>query len=189
MAISQSTGNLDSNRTSYLQLTRPAFRAYLDDEKKTIAMVRDVADLLESIAAGPLHTPALYSSFLNALISSQADGQTPTPASESANQKPDSGAPRPSGNGDQPQPQATSGEPGGFNLMSGNFDASLSGPEFNFNSEMGPVMDITTFPPTMAPSEQSGDMSGMMTMDSILSSGFWDSVLVPGLSYDYNYVL
>lgn len=152
-------------------------------------MVKDVADLLESIAAGPLHTPALYSTFLNALISSQTDDQTPTATSEFANPKPDPGATRSSVDGGQPQPLTSSGEPGGFNLMSGSFDASLSGQEFNFNSEMGPAVDLTTFPPTMAPVDQTADMAGMMTMDSILSSGFWDSVLVPGLNYDYKYVL
>lgn len=51
--------------------------------------------------------------------------------------------------------------------------------EFNFNSEMGPVADMSTFPPTMAPMP-TDDASAGMTMDNILSSGFWDSMLVPG---------
>ena len=52
--------------------------------------------------------------------------------------------------------------------------------EFQFNSEMGPVADISTFPPTMANSTADDNFSGMMSMDSILSNNFWDSVLVPG---------
>ena len=51
---------------------------------------------------------------------------------------------------------------------------------FSYTGEMGPVMDISTFPPTMAPAPAGMDMSSMMSMDSILSSDFWDSVLVPG---------
>jgi hypothetical protein len=58
--------------------------------------------------------------------------------------------------------------------------------EFNFASEMGPVADMSTFPPTMAaPPNPTGDGSMMMgmTMENILSSGFWDSMLVPGMFY------
>lgn len=51
--------------------------------------------------------------------------------------------------------------------------------EFQFESEMGPVADMSTFPPTMAPNPSENTM-GSLTMDNILSSGFWDSVLVPG---------
>jgi hypothetical protein len=52
--------------------------------------------------------------------------------------------------------------------------------EFQFDSEMGPVADITTFPPTMANLTTDDNFGGMMSMDSILSNNFWDSVLVPG---------
>lgn len=51
--------------------------------------------------------------------------------------------------------------------------------EFQFESEMGPVADMSTFPPTMAP-YPSEDSMGALTMENILSSNFWDSVLVPG---------
>jgi len=57
--------------------------------------------------------------------------------------------------------------------------------EFHFESEMGPATDITTFPPTMAVPPNSGEDSAMMsglTMENILSSGFWDNMLVPGAS-------
>jgi hypothetical protein len=58
-------------------------------------------------------------------------------------------------------------------------DPSFMLNEFQFESEMGPVADISTFPPTMAPNPAQNSM-GSLTMDNILSSGFWDSVLVPG---------
>ena len=53
--------------------------------------------------------------------------------------------------------------------------------EFQFDSEMGPVADISTFPPTMAPYPPEDSM-GTLAVDNILSSGFWDSMLVPGKS-------
>jgi hypothetical protein len=59
--------------------------------------------------------------------------------------------------------------------------------EFQFDSEMGPVADITTFPPTMAPYPPEENM-GVLAVDNILSSGFWDSMLVPGTSSDQLYV-
>lgn len=52
--------------------------------------------------------------------------------------------------------------------------------EFHFDSEMGPVADISTFPPTMAPNPSEDALAGALTMENILSSGFWDSMLVPG---------
>ncbi|KAF9479273.1 hypothetical protein BDN70DRAFT_807308 [Pholiota conissans] len=180
---------------SLLKLVRPEFQAFLDNEQSTLSLVRDVADVLDNIAANPLHTPALYSGFLRALISAKLE-----PGSQSGT---DDGRP-PSVDGDQQQhhqqqqqPQLSSDNqshmngshggnggmttPGGyghqhhyhnepvFNLMN----------EFQFDSEMGPVADMSTFPPTMAPNP-SEDAMGALTMENILSSGFWDSMLVPG---------
>jgi hypothetical protein len=62
---------------------------------------------------------------------------------------------------------------------SGNGNGNFMLNEFQFDSEMGPVADISTFPPTMAP-HPSEDSLGVLTMENILSSGFWDSMLVPG---------
>lgn len=55
--------------------------------------------------------------------------------------------------------------------------------EFQFEGEMGPVMDMSTFPPLMAPhptDDPNEHGTSGLAMDSILSSNFWDSVLVPG---------
>ncbi|KAG1842718.1 hypothetical protein C8R48DRAFT_37699 [Suillus tomentosus] len=54
--------------------------------------------------------------------------------------------------------------------------------DYSFASEMGPVADISTFPPTMADMPSSDEHMGMLSMENILSNGFWDSVLVPGYS-------
>lgn len=68
-------------------------------------------------------------------------------------------------------------------LGSGRLDGPTTPLGFQVNSEMGPVADMSTFPPTMAPTDPNSDVSGMLPMDSILSTDFWDSVLVPGKAH------
>lgn len=164
---------------------RPEFRAFLGDEQKIFGLVKDVAELLETVAVGPTHTPALYSSFLKALTSVRAEGPTRagSPRSETAS-KPTSTdqndsfteqANPPSTEEALSLPQIDNGLLLFHGLNSG------TGPllDFQSNGEMGPAVDISTFPPTMAPNE---DTTSMLSMDSILSNSFWDSVLVPGAS-------
>ncbi|KAI1794724.1 fungal-specific transcription factor domain-containing protein [Ganoderma leucocontextum] len=152
---------------SLLKLIRPEFQAFLDHEQKTIAIVTDVANTFDSVAVGPMHTPALYSCFLRALVNSRADGSASQDDGDPALGDP-SAALAAHVNGD--------GHGNSGLLVSGDLLEN-----FSYTGEMGPVMDISTFPPTMAPTPAGMDMS-MMSMDSILSSDFWDSVLVPGSS-------
>ncbi|KAL5511348.1 hypothetical protein ACEPAH_4564 [Sanghuangporus vaninii] len=163
---------------SLLKFTRPAFRRFLVDENKTLELVQDIADLLEKIAAGPTHTPALYSAFLRALISAQPMNQS--------SPRHDPNHHRSEHLGDDMQNPATSGHnsaDSNLSFLGSHFDAqNATTGVFQANSEMGPVADISTFPPTMAPNNPQEDLSGMLSMDSILSTGFWDSVLVPGFS-------
>jgi hypothetical protein len=65
---------------------------------------------------------------------------------------------------------------GSFNLLS----------EFQFDGEMGPVADMSTFPPTMAPPPADDANAGLM-MENILSSGFWDSMLIPGTFFSFSF--
>lgn len=116
-----------------------------------------MADVLESISVNPTHTPALYSTFLRALISARLEG----PSDEKAN------ADVPNGMG--------AGHQVHFQEMGTMYPLN----EFQFDGEMGPVADVSTFPPTMAPNPMEDPGPGV-TMDSIFSSNFWDSVLVPG---------
>jgi len=102
----------------------------------------------------------LYSVFLRALLAAKTE-----PPSEAASDFDDNEAVTQM-NGNPDHRQVGSTEP--YQLLS----------EFHFASEMGPVADMSTFPPTMANSQP--DDLGMLSMDSILSSGFWDNVLVPG---------
>ncbi|KAF8330686.1 hypothetical protein F5887DRAFT_1081526 [Amanita rubescens] len=151
-----------------LKLIRPEFQEFHDNEQSTLQMVRDVVDTLETSAASQLHTHALYSVFLRALISARIDqnnaGEPMKDEVTNLDHIPSHGMHQQTGG----IPQAAyPSEP--TYLM-----------EFNFNSEMGPVADMSTFPPTMAPMPVEDHSSVGMTMDNILSSGFWDSMLVPG---------
>jgi len=123
-------------------------------------LVKGVAETFDQISAGPTHTPSLYSLFLRALLAAKTE-----PPSEAASEFGDNEAVTQM-NGNPDQRQVGSTEP--YQLLS----------EFQFASEMGPVADMSTFPPTMANTPP--DDLGMLSMNSILSGGFWDNVLVPG---------
>ena len=146
------------------------------DERKTLTLIQDIADLLESIAANPQHTPALYSTFLKALVSSQTMSQGSPRHDLDHRQSEQSGE-----NGHNATTEITqNGTNSNFGFLGSNHDGTATPIGFQSNSEMGPVADMSTFPPTMAPTSAQDDSSGMLSMDSILSTGFWDSVLVPG---------
>jgi hypothetical protein len=144
-------------------MLRPEFPASRDHEHETLQLVKDVADTFDQISAGPTHTPSLYSSFLRALLASKTE-----PPSETASDSGENDAVS-NVNGNPDQRQVGAAESYHPQLLS----------EFHFASEMGPVADMSTFPPTMAAAHPS-DSLGLLSMDSILSGGFWDNVLVPG---------
>lgn len=155
---------------SLLKLVRQEFQPFLENEPTTIELVRNVADVLESIAATPTHTPALYSTFLRVLISAKMEKPS-NPDRSSA------GTPGMRGQGEMPPPSMYNHR----GVKGNDQDPTMNG--FHFNGEMGPVADMSTFPPTMAPSNGTGDdEQAYMSMDSILSTNFWDNVLVPGYS-------
>lgn len=60
-----------------------------------------------------------------------------------------------------------------------NAEAGMNSITFPSNGEMGPVADMSIFPPKMAPNTTEDNPA--MSFESILSSDFWDSVLVPGM--------
>jgi hypothetical protein len=157
-------------------LIRPEFQAFLENEQQTIELVKDVADVLENIAANPLHTPALYSKFLRALISARLEPTTTNPESKPASR---GSATHNGGSPTQEVPQPQFSNSPTLASYNAGVDKGFTLNEFQFDGEMGPVADMSTFPPTMAPTP-SEDTMGALTMDNILSNGFWDSMLVPG---------
>lgn len=137
-----------------------------------ISLVSDVADVLEELAVNQHHTPALYSVFLRAVIAAKAETVPQTAEGNSSTQ----------GDSTSLISNTNIGAPGSSSMAGNqgmNSENIISTDEFHFDSEMGPVADMSTFPPTMA-AHSSDDALGMLSMDSILSGGFWDSVLVPG---------
>lgn len=150
---------------SLLKMLRPEFPASRDHEHETLQLVKDVADTFDQISAGPTHTPSLYSTFLRALLASKTEPPSET-ASDCGENDAESHV-----NSNPDQRQVGAAESYHPQLLS----------EFHFASEMGPVADMSTFPPTMAATHPS-DSLGLLSMDSILSGGFWDNVLVPGYS-------
>ncbi|KAJ7633103.1 fungal-specific transcription factor domain-containing protein [Roridomyces roridus] len=157
---------------SLLKLIRPEFQAFLDHEHQTISLVKEVADVLDKISVNPQHTPALYSKFLHALTAARLEPATAStggskPQSRDSAQAHDRASPD--------APQFSSPAP----VFSTADKALLTLNEFQFDGEMGPVADMSTFPPTMAPPPAEDTLSAL-NMDSILSTGFWDSMLVPG---------
>lgn len=136
--------------------------------------MKDIATVLGDIAVNSHHTPALYSTFLRALISARTD--VPQQQQQPLQQP-------------QQQPQSqlhaevvVGDEVAGQNDM-GLFGSTMSTSgmnDFYFTSEMGPVADMSTFPPTMATLPTCDEGMGMLSMDNIFSSSFWDNVLVPG---------
>lgn len=150
-------------------MLRPEFPLTRSDEAEILGLVKDVADAFDSIAAGPMHTPALYSVLLRALLNSRTDPQGAEHATGPSN-------PHTNGASHQTNEQY---EP---SAQPADADGAYPPLDYQFASEMGPVADISTFPPTMA-NPRDDDGLGMLSMDTILNGGFWDNVLVPGEQY------
>lgn len=161
-----------------------------------------MADTLENVAVGPLHTPRLYSTFLKAVIASKTGAATngereglengepsEPPTSPSIHTSPATSIQSPHL---QQQPQQQQVQLGMIspNPPPGELVPSMHAPPtngvfpsydyyFQNDGEMGTVVDISTFPPTMADHDQSWPS---LSVDNIFSNTFWDNVLVPGMS-------
>jgi hypothetical protein len=166
---------------SLLKLIRPEFQQYIQNEQKIIDLVKDIATVLGDVAINSHHTPALYSTFLRALISARTD------APQQQSQQPQQQPQQQQIQQQQSQPQT---EVVVTDEAAAQHDMSLFGPtmsmdgvnDFHFTSEMGPVADMSKFPPTMATLPASDEGAGMLSMENFFPNGFWDSVLVPGYS-------
>ncbi|KAG1893272.1 fungal-specific transcription factor domain-containing protein [Suillus fuscotomentosus] len=159
---------------SLLKLIRPEFQRFIENEQNIIDLVKDVANVLADVAVNSHHAPALYSTFLRALITARTDSPQ-EPEEVSSREQSDNMS-----HGDMAHNMHNSALFGGNPAMGMNGTNGMS--DYSFASEMGPVADISTFPPTMADMPSSDEHMGMLSMENILSNGFWDSVLVPGYS-------
>lgn len=181
---------------------RPELKSYMDEEK-TIALVKELADTLENVAVGPLHTPRLYSTFLKAVIASKTgvgvngeregfeNGEPSEPPTSPSIHTSPAGSIQSPHLQQQPQQQQvdTQLEMISPNAPPGELTPMPAPPTngvfpsydyyFQNDGEMGTVVDISTFPPTMADHDQSWPS---LSVDNIFSTTFWDNVLVPGMS-------
>ncbi|KZT36639.1 hypothetical protein SISSUDRAFT_1071465 [Sistotremastrum suecicum HHB10207 ss-3] len=104
-----------------LKLLRPEFNNFHDGDTETLQLVRDIAVLLEQIAVGSYHTPALYSSFLKGLIATRE----------------------------------------------AQMSQAHDGPQYLSSHAMDEVQGNNL-------------TASSVPVDSVLSGGFWDSMLIPG---------
>jgi hypothetical protein len=154
----------------------------MENEQRTLGLVTDIAALLGEIAVGSQHTPALYGVFLKALINVKAGpSRTATPPVPSYNSNTvqddkDHRVQDPSFAGEVPQNE----DKRDFGYPMPGIDPALRAQAFQIG-EMGPAADLSIFPPTMmSPQASETENPTMLSMDSILSPSFWDSVLIPG---------
>jgi hypothetical protein len=163
-----------------------------------LKLVGEVADWLERLAVSPMHTPALYSTFLRALLnnkmnSTPPEGQTHSSDPQRSGMDPSLQMMQPqqqqhhpdvmvSNGGDQHvQVQVQAHAHPTADYQYNNYQQQQlppAYPEFQFAGEMGPVADMSTFPPTMAPVPTQPE--DMLSSQALFASGFWDNVLVPG---------
>ena len=157
--------------------------------------------MLENVAVGPLHTPRLYSTFLKAVIASKTgatvNGEGEPFDSGESSEPPTSPSINTSPAASIQSPHLQQQQHAGLEMISPNLPSGELAPPvpappptngmfspydyypFQNDGEMGPAVDITTFPPTMAEQEQAWPS---LSVDNIFSNGFWDNVLVPGAS-------
>ncbi|KAG8819245.1 hypothetical protein FRC17_010542 [Serendipita sp. 399] len=200
MNPSSLTGSIDS----FQQLVRPEFRAFMDNESKILSLVHDMAETLQAVAVNKYHTPYLYSVFLRALLASKMDGSRPSsprPVTSpgpviSANEpmmvpNTTSNPMMPSSTHFSAGPESPTRNAFGANDMFGldmyrslgeNYgDMSNFVNPFDMNSGQPPLSaDFSAY--NQVGQTPNADSNAPISLDSLLTNGFWDSMLVPGFS-------
>jgi hypothetical protein len=153
----------------------------MNNEAKTLGLVNDIADLLGDIATGPQHTPALYSAFLKALI--KAKGATSQAASPSIARSAAMNDSANSSGGIKEPVLVPNAEPEGNSAATPGLQFSSQGLDFahfsDYNlGEMGPSVEPASVAPT--PRMSLDDTSNVLSVDSVLTPHFWDSIIFPG---------
>lgn len=199
------------------QYIRSEFQGLMDNEAKTLALVKDMADTLEGIAANQLHTPYLYSIFLRALLAVKADGASNPTSPRQQMMNHDNSFLFNNTNGSQ-NTRGTSPYTGispGLGLYTGTgeipYDALMDFQNPFMAGDLGGPSAANMAPPPVpggsamgyvpggsnptaglaAPQTYNPQSESTLSMENILNGGFWDSMLVPGtfLSSVYDLVL
>jgi hypothetical protein len=169
----------------------------MDDESRILALVGDIAETFDKVAINKYHTPHLYSVFLRALLASKLDHSqpgSPRPApSKGSNAGPIIAANDPSVvmNGSTYPVTVESPSRGSFTNTNDMFGLEMYrslGENYGDMSNFVNPFDVSSAqPPPDAMQHFSvgtppgNDPNAPMSLDSFLSAGFWDSMLVPGV--------
>lgn len=164
----------------------------MESETKILALVEDMAETLQTVAVNKCHTPYLYSVFLRALLASKLEGSRPNSppptttgpvisANDSAmmtNLPYPQGPESPSRNGFAPtndvglEMYKSLGE--NYGDMSGFVNP------FDMSAQAQTVTSAGDLSGHFNSSTAGTDPNAPISLDSFLSTGFWDSMLVPG---------
>ncbi|KAG8798478.1 hypothetical protein FRC16_007195 [Serendipita sp. 398] len=188
---------------SLLKLVRPEFRGFIENDTKILSLVHDMAETLQAVAVNKYHTPYLYSVFLRALLTSKMEGSRPGSPRLASSPGPVISANDPmmmSNTASNPMvpnsthftagPESPSRNVFGTNDMFGldmyrslgeNYgDMTNFVNPFDMTSGQQPLgTDFTPF--NQAGQTPNADPNAPISLDSLLSNGFWDSMLVPAL--------
>jgi hypothetical protein len=182
----------------------------MDNEAKILELVGDMAETLQAVAVNKTHTPYLYSVFLRALLASKMEtSRPPSPANAATNGPvlsandasvagglngggfayPSAESPTRNPFGSQHHHNNTNSNGGSdlfgldmYKSMGENYgDGSMFVNPFDMSSSAAFGVDqMQSFD---AAATMGMDQGAPMSLDSLLSSGFWDSMLVPGMHY------
>ncbi|KIM33134.1 hypothetical protein M408DRAFT_325955 [Serendipita vermifera MAFF 305830] len=186
---------------SLLKLVRAEFLGFIDDESKILSLASDVAETFDKAAVNKYHTPHLYSVFLRALLASKVDQSQPSSPRLAATSKLGNQGPVISANDPSMVMNGSTSYPAGLESPS---RANFGNTNDMFGLEMYKSLgenygDMSNFVnPFDMPTQQTPSADTMqhfsaenplgtdpnmpMSLDSFLSAGFWDSMLVPGFS-------
>lgn len=181
------------------QLVRAEFLGFMEDESKILSLVSDMAETFDKVAVNKYHTPHLYGVFLRALLASKLDHSQPSSprlaaASKLSTQGPVITANDPAmmmngsaySTGMESPSRSTFGNTNDmFGLEMYKSLGENYGDMSNFVNPFDmPTQAATTTADSMqhfsAETTLGADPNVPMSLDSFLSAGFWDSMLVPG---------
>lgn len=176
-----------------LKLTRPTFTSCVDEES-VLAVVTEGADLLESVAMNPTHTPALYASFLRALLQSRLERSATNRSGATTPHRSRAASPTNGQNGDEDvddtglagleervEQQHEELLPSST-IMPANVFTSLGrsmggGNATNLTAEQAALLN--NYVDTTRSGAQTPLQPGL-TVDQLLNESFWGSLLPPG---------
>ena len=173
-----------------LKLTRPTFSAYVDEED-VLSVVGEGADLLESVAMNPTHTPALYASFLRALLQSRLDRTATNRSGATTPYRSRAASPF---EGPEAEPRENQAAEGYEDRVDDDVPPSMTTMPASLFSSIGGTLGgnngtsltaeqaamLQGFVDGQGNHAASGSGQGNYPIDQLLNESFWGSLLPPG---------